>query len=77
MQVHEMLPADCFQVCKVIDDCGLITAEGEIDEIFNRGNSSRKSSCLKLKILIRFETLQPLGQIVQLIDVDFATLSLL
>ena len=69
-----MLPADCLQVCKVVDDRGLITAEGEIDEIFNRGNSSRKGSCLELKILIRFETLQPLGQIVQLIDVDFAAL---
>ena len=52
-----MLPADCFQVCKVIDDCGPITAEGEIDEILQRGNSSRKGSSLELKILIRFEAL--------------------
>lgn len=52
-----MLPAGFFQLCKVIDDGGLITAEGEIDEILNRGNSSRKSSSLELKILICFEAL--------------------
>ena len=69
-----MLPAGFFQLCKVIDDGGLITAEGEIDEILNRGNSSRKSSSLELKILICFEALLSFGQIVKLIDVDFAVL---
>ncbi len=54
----------------------LITTKGEVDESLNTGNAFGDCSRFELQILIAFETLQSLGKIVQLVNVDFAALQL-
>ena len=69
-----MVSSNTLQVGKIRDDRDLLTGEGQVDEIDNVGIVIADSRTLELCQLLVREAVQPLGQIVQLIQIDPAPL---
>ena len=72
MGVQVMPAANGLQVGEVINDRDPVTAEGQVDEVLDRGNVSGRGDGFELDALVIVKALQPLGQIVQLIEVRHA-----
>ena len=65
-----MVAADGGEVGKVSDDCGLLAAEGQVDEILQFEQLQLVGHRLKLRGLAGVEAVQPLGEVVQLLRID-------
>ena len=68
--IHIVVTANGFQVREVCDNGGFLTAEGQVDEVFHVGQIQLLGHSLKLCGLANIKAVQPLGQIVQLVQVD-------
>ena len=68
-----MPAANGLQVGEVINDCDLVTAEGQVDKVLDRGYISGRKDGFELDSLVIVKALQPFGQMVQLIEVDHAS----
>ena len=77
MQVHVVIPAYLLQVGKVCDDRGLLTAEGQVDEVGHIGSPQLIGHPLELCQLVVGKTVQPLNQVIQLVHIDLASLQTL
>ena len=73
VECQTMVFSDLFQVGEVGDYCGLLTAECEIDEVFDVGQAQGGRHGLELDDLVIIEAVQPFGQVVQLVHVDGLT----
>ena len=69
-----MVSSNTLQVGKIRDDRDLLTGEGQVDEVDDIGIVIADSRTLELCQLLVREAVQPLGQIVQLIQIDPAPL---
>ena len=67
-----MPTANGLQVGEVVNNCDLVTAEGQVDKVLDRGDVSGRGDGFELDTLVIVKALQPFGQIVQLIEVDHA-----
>ena len=65
-----MILPDLLQIGEIGNHCGLLAAEGQIDEIFNVRQTQFAGHGLELVVLTYAEAFQPFGQVVQLIHVD-------
>ena len=74
MQGHIVIPPNLFQIGEAGDDCCLLAPEGQVDEILDPTDPELYRRCLELRRLLICKTVQPLCQIVQLIQIDAATL---
>ena len=70
VEIHVMLTTDLLQIGEVRDDRCLLTAEGQVDEVFQLKQLQLACHGLELRGLANIEALQPLCQIVQLIQID-------
>ena len=70
IEIHIVVTANRLQIGKVGDDRGLLTAEGQVDEVFQLEQLQLACHGLELRGLANIEALQPLCQIVQLIQID-------
>ena len=69
-----MVSANFLQVGKIRNDRDFLAGEGQVDEIDNVGIVIADSGALELRDLLVGKAVQPLGQIVQLIQIDPAPL---
>ena len=74
---HVVLPPNGVQVGEVCDDRGLLAAEGQVDKIFYIGDAQFAGHPLELSGLTVVKTVQPLGQVVQFIEVKICFLQTL
>ena len=65
-----MFAADGGEVGKVGNDCGLLAAEGQVDEILQFKQLQLVCHRLKLRGLASVEAFQPFGEVIQLLHVD-------
>mgnify|MGYP001509868582 CR=1 FL=1 len=65
-----MVTADGGEVGKVGNDRGLLAAEGQVDEILQLEQLQLVSHRLKLCGFAVIETVQPLGEVIQLLHID-------
>lgn len=72
MGIHVMCPTDTFQIGKICDDCCLLAGEGQVDQVFHIREFQLICHSLKLGNLDSIKSVQPLGKVVQLINVDLA-----
>ena len=61
----QVMPADNgLQVGEVVNNCDLVTAEGQVDKVLDRGYVSGCRDGFELDALVIVKALQPFGQIV-------------
>ena len=65
-----MVPANGGEVRKICDDRSLLAAEGQVDQILQFKKLQLVGHRLKLRGFAGIETIQPLGEIVQLLHID-------
>jgi len=65
-----VLFAHPLQIGEIRDHCGLLAAEGEIDEVFDIRQAQFAGHSLELYVLALAKAIQPFGQIVQLVHID-------
>ena len=70
VQVHVMVAADGGEVGKVGNDCGLLAAEGQVDEILQLKKLQPVRHRLKLRGFAGVEAVQPFGEVIQLLHID-------
>ena len=68
IQIHIVFLPDFLKVRKICDDRGPLAAKGQIDEIFYLCDSQLVGHPLELGGLTVIKTVQPLGQVVQLVQ---------
>ena len=59
---------DALQIGEVDDDCGLLAAEGEVDEVLDVGQAKLDGHGLEFFDFTLAEAVQPFGQVVQLVN---------
>ena len=69
MQGQIVIPPNLFQIGEVGDDCCLLAAEGQVDEILDPTAPELYRRCLELRRLLICEAVQTLCQLVQLIQI--------
>ena len=72
MGIHVVCPTDAFQIGKICDDCCLLAGEGQVDQVFHIRELQLICHSLKLGNLDSIKSVQPLGKVVQLVNVDLA-----
>ena len=70
MQIHVVVTANGLQIGEVRDDGGLLTAEGQVDEILQFKKFQLVCHGLELRGLANIKAGQPPCQIVQLVQID-------
>ena len=70
VQVHVVIPANGGEVRKVCNDCSLLAAEGQVDQILQFKKLQLVGHRLKLCGFAGIKAIQPLGEVVQLLHID-------
>ena len=70
MQVHVVVTAYGLQIGEVRDHRGLLAAEGQVDKVCHIPKIQLFRHGLKLRGLTNIKAVQPLCQVVQLVQID-------
>ena len=70
VQIHIVSTANSSEVRKIRNDCDLLAAEGQVDQILQFKKLQLVSHRLKLCGFAGIETVQPFGEVVQLFLID-------